>query len=72
MQGDVMSEAVKQIPGLVVLVVFAWQVLKFLGREAEYYRRAIDGVLARILGKLDVLDERTEACLKGGRDRAGT
>ncbi len=59
----------EQFPGMALMAVFAWLMLRMLAMELRRYHKVLDGVLLRIADKLDRMDDKIDALERRKRDR---
>jgi hypothetical protein len=56
------TQVMKEAPALAVMGIFAWALLSIVKQVLSHYQTTLSDILARILQKLDAIDERTRKC----------
>lgn len=57
---EVLKGVVEQAPGMGVMALFAYWMLRMLGAELRRYHMVLDGVLLRMANKLDRLESKLD------------
>lgn len=57
---EILKGIAEQFPGMALMAAFAYFMLRMLGAELRRYHTVLDGVLLKILDKLDEMDDKLD------------
>lgn len=57
---EILKGIAEQFPGMALMAAFAYFMLRMLGQELRRYHTVLDGVLLKILEKLDDMDDKLD------------
>lgn len=55
---EIFRGVAEQFPGMALMAAFAYWMLRMLASELRRYHTVLDGVLLRIAGKLETMDDK--------------